>query len=415
MPRGLGDIPDLRLEVLQGFVTKFTMPPEIMLQNLFPMSNSPSSTIKWESQTGTRGMTPFKAPGAPTPQSSPLGVAQHSAEAAFMGEKMYFDEEFLNNLRKEGTESMYFDAQTRLAREISRMTTALMRRKEYMFAKMLSAGSLTYSQTSGIKFTLDYNIPSDHSVTLAADDMWSTGTSRDIIGNIIDGKRKISDDCGGVVDYAVCNSYVLEYLAQDSTIQTLLQKSAFGNGDLFSGNINKIVGANPGVIASLLDIKNLLVVDEKYEVRTYLTGAVTADSTTTISVGDVTDFEVGGTLTFYDTSAGTSENETISAVNTEAGTLTVSTAPSTSYKAGEDLVYMVQPFIPNDKFIMMASRVEGQPIAEYKQAPYGLTRTWGLKVDRKEEWDPEGIYIRIQDKGLPVLYQRDAIYTLDVA
>ena len=80
-----------------------------------------------------------------------------------------------------------------------------------------------------------------------------------------------------------------------------------------------------------------------------------------------------------------------------------------------DIVYMVRDFIPSDKFIMMASTVEGQAIAEYKQAPFGLNRSYGQVVDREEQWDPSGIFIRIQDKGLPVLYQRDAIYQLVVA
>jgi glycogen debranching enzyme len=194
----------------------------------------------------------------------------------------------------------------------------------------------------------------------------------------------------------------------------LLQKTTFGQGNLFEGNLHKIVAVNPKIIGSLLDIPNLVVFDEKYEVRTYLTAAVTADSTTTISVANPADFEVGDTLTFYDVSAGTSEDETISAVSVEAGTVTVSTAPSTSYKSGEDYVYSRKYFVPSNKFVMVSSRVEGQPIAEFKRAPFGLDRHYGLKTDRKEEWDPAGVMIRVQDKGLPVIYQRDGIYTLTV-
>jgi len=63
---------------------------------------------------------------------------------------------------------------------------------------------------------------------------------------------------------------------------------------------------------------------------------------------------------------------------------------------------------------MFASKVEGQPIAEHIQAPFGLGRHYGQFVDEKEEWDPEIQWIRVQDKGLPVLYQEDAVYTIDV-
>lgn len=414
MPRGLGDIPSLRLEVLQRFITKWMTPPELFLQQLFGTSQSPSSTIKWESQEGGRGMSPFKPPGAPTHVTSPFGVAEHSAEAAFWGDKMFFDEEFLNNLRKEGTERQYLSARQRLARELGNITNRARRRKEWMFAKMLFAGSFTYQKKQGYYANVDYSIRSDNTVSLGTEYKWQNGTKRDIIGDVIDGKRQIKEECGGMVDFAVCNSTVLEYLAKDPTLLTLLQKSAFGDGDLFKGNVNKLVGVNPKVLGALLDIDRLVIYDEQYEVRSYLTSAVTADSTTTISVEDASDFESGDTLRFVDVSAGTFEEETISSVDEQAGTVTVSTAPSTSYKATEDYVTMRRYFIPSDTFAMFASRVDGQQIAEYWEAPFGLDRNYGLKPDRWEKKDPDGVFIRIEDKGLPVLYQRDAVYILTV-
>ena len=415
MPRGQSEIPILRLETLQKFITKFTSPPELVLQNMFPSTPSPSSHVKWESQTGTRGMTPFVPPGSPAPKTSPLGVAQHSAEAAFWKEIMPFDEEFLNNLRQEGTESAYLDAASRLARELAGLVNRANRRREWMFAKMLFDGSFSYYVASGVKIELDYDIPSANQVTLGTDYKWSTGTNRNIIGDIIDGKKLIADECGGRVDYAICNSQVLRYLAQDPDIQTLLQKSAFGQGDLFSGSKNPIVGVNPNVIAGLLDIPNLLIYDEVYEVRNVLTGAVTGSSTTAIPVTDTSDYEVGGTLRLVDVSAGTYEDETIASIQVENGTVTVSSAPTASFKAGEDYAIMKKKFIGDTKFVMMASSVEGMKIAEYKTAPYGVPRKYGLSTDRNDKWDPEVVQIRVQDKGLPILYHTDAIYQLTVA
>lgn len=414
MPRGVADIPELRLEVLQGFIEKWTAPPELVFSTIFSASNAPSDTIKWESFEGTRGMTPFKPPGGKTPQTYPSGVAEHNAKPAFWGEMMYFDEEFLNQLRKRGTDMQYDDASGRLARELAGLVNRCRRRREWMFAKMIVDGTVEYFAATGLKFSVDYGIPTDHKVTLGAAYAWDDGTSRDILGNIIDAKKKISDDCGAKPDVAICNSTVLKYLAQDPTIQTLLQKSTFGNGDLFSGAKNPIVGVNPNIIAFLLDIPRLIITDEKYEVRANLTSAVTASSTTSFTVDNIADFEAGATIRFVDVSAGTYEEETISSVTAETSTIVVATAPSTSYKAGEDIVMMRKGFVADDKFVLMATRVEGQQIAEYKRAPFGLDRHYDLKIDRKEEWDPEGIYIRVQDKGLPILYQRDAIYILDV-
>ncbi len=415
MPRGIADIPELRLEVLQGFVTKFTIDPNLLLMNIFPESNSPSDVVEWESQEGSRGMTPFVPPGAPAPRTAPLGVAQHSARAAYWKEKIFYDEEFLNNLRKEGTDAQYLDTQTRLARDLAQLVNRSNRRKEWMFSQMLMAGSFSYSVRDGYKSSVDYNIRADHIVTLATADQWDDGTTRDIMGDIIDGKTKVSDDCGGRVDLAICNSVVLKYIARDPDLLVLLQKSTFGQGDLFSGNKNSIVGVNPKVLGAILDIDNLVIYDEKYEVRAYLTAAVTGSSTTAVSVEDASDYVAGGTLRFVDTSADTFEEETISSVDVQAGTVTVSSAPTTSYKAGEDYVTMIRGFVPDDIFVMIATTVENQKIAEYKRAPFGLGRHYGNFTDRDENWDPEGVYIRTQDKGLPILTQRDAMYILDVA
>jgi hypothetical protein len=192
----------------------------------------------------------------------------------------------------------------------------------------------------------------------------------------------------------------------DPSIQTLLQKSAFGNGDLFARPVS--------VLKALLELPNLLIYDEAYEITGWLTAAVTGSSTTTVYVDESTDFVAGGTLRFHDISAGTYEDETISSVDTEAGTVTVSAAPTASFKSGEDKVTMTKKFLGTNLFSMFASKVEGVPIAEYFSAPFGLGRNYGMYVDEHEEWDPDGMWIRVQNKGLPVLKNRDAVYVLTV-
>lgn len=412
MPKGSSDIPDLRLSKVDKLVTTFMTPPAMVLSRLFGSSNAESSTIKWESQAGNRGMTPFVPPGSPAPTYAPVGVAEHSAEAAFFKEKAYFDEEFLNNLRKEGTESQYLAARQRLARELRTLRNRCDRRKEFMFMKMVVEGNLDYYAKTGVKINVDYDIPSDHEVALTTDYKWEAGTNRDIVKDIMDAKIKVSDDCNGIVDYAICNSTVLKHMVLDESVQTILQKSAFGQGDLFKKQGGKIIGANARVLGKLLDVDNLVVYDEKYVVEQTLTANIAA-SGTTITVADTADFETDGTFKLVDVSAGTSETVTVSAISREAGTLTCA-ATTGAFKSGEDKLVMTRPFIPNDKFVMFASMVDGQKIAEWKAAPFGTGRHWGMYTDRHDEWDPDGVWIRVQNKGLPVLYQRDALYILDV-
>lgn len=413
MPRGSSDISILRLEVLQEFMTTFMAPPNLVLMNIFGSSSSPSSSIKWESQRGGRGMTPFVPPGAPAPTTAPHGIAEHFAEAAYWKEKMYFDEEFLNNLRKPGDDAAYQSAEATLARELALLSNRSNRRKEWMFAKMLFNGSFDYAVKGGVKISIDYDIPSDHIVELADDYNWNDGTSKNIIGDIQDGKKKISDDCGGLVDLAICNSTVLKLLANDTTLRGILQKNAFGDGGLYKGNLSPLIGVNPKVLGALLDIPNLVIYDEQYEVRAWLTAAVSVGQSH-IEVNDVSDFEAGGKIRLHNMSAKTWEDRYIVAVSTETNILQLSQGVTSAYKASSDYITMGKAFIPDDKFVMMATKVDNQPIAEYKEAPFGLGRHYGQYTDKNEEWDPEGIYIRVQDKGLPILYNRDAMYILDV-
>ena len=414
MPKGIGEIPSLRLEVLQNFVTKFQGPANLALMNIFGQSDSPSDTIRWESQEGGRGMAQLKAPGAPTPKSAPEGMAEHSAKAAFWGDKRYFDEEFLNNLRKPGTESGYMEASQTLATNLATMIRRCERRKEWFFSKMFTSGSFTYERAQGVKATVNYAIPTTHKVGLTTDYKWGTGTKANILGDVMDCKGLIADDCGGQVDYMMFNRTVLRYIAANSSILDLLKKSNYGDGDLFKGNRNSIVGVNTNVLGSLLDIPNLIVYDELYEVKEFLTGAVTGSSTTVIPVRDAGDFVAAGVLRFYDSSEGTWEEETITSVQVEAGTVTVGTAPTASFKAGEDYVTMKRKYIPDNMVVFFTSTVDGEKIAEFKRAPFGLDRHYGIKTDTKETWDPDGINLRVQDKGLPVLYHRDGLYILTV-
>ena len=415
MPRGKSLLPELRLETLTRFMQKYNSPVDTMLTSMFGSKKSESSSIGWHSQRGGRGMTPFVPPGGSSPLTSIFGVAKHTAEAAYWKEKMYFDEEFLNNLAKPGGSTAHQTASDTLARELVGLKNRSVRRKEWMFSKMLFSGSFSYLAEGGTKLSVDYGLPSENTVTLGDDYKWSTGASKDVMGDIIDGKRVIAEANGGKIQYGICNSQVLEYLGRDTAILALLSKSTFGNGDLFSGNRNNIVGVNPNVLANLLDIPSIIVYDEMYEVRSWITGAVTADSTVAIPVEDVTDWEVGGTLRFTNGLTGTYEDEIIASVQVEAGTVTVATAPSSSYQQGRDYVRMNKRFIPDDQFSMFAPTVEGNSIAEYIEAPFGLGRSYGMQSDSKENWDPDGVFIRVQDKGLPVLYNRDAIYTLTVA
>jgi hypothetical protein len=403
--KGIQGIPALQLETLNKLISKFDKVPSNFFSNLFSSVQYPSDTIKWETEYTSGGMTPFVAPGSIAPAIGIDGVGQCEARAAYWKEKMYFDEEFLNNLREPGTTATYATAERKLAKGAKKLQYRCQRRREWMLSQMITQGTLAYNVNGGAKFTVSYGVPSTHQVTLdPTTRSWVDGTSRNPVEDIFDGKTVMSTDAGVKPDYCLLNSELLKVLILDSKIQALLEKSAFGNGDLFS---------NPGpVLASLLGVGKLTVYDELYEVQSYLT---TTPGSTTIYLEETTDFAVGGIARFVNTiTANTWEDETITAVDPVAGTITVAAQPSATFVGGRDKVIMRKKFILDNEFHMIATKAAGEPVAEFMEAPYGLDRRWGFFADTHLEWDPEGIWLRVQDKGLPVFYHPDTTYKLTV-
>ncbi len=405
--KGSAGIPALELVTLNKLISKFDRAPSMFFSNLFPTQQYDSDTIKWELEYGTAGMTPFVAPGSIAPMVGVDGVGEASAKAAYWKEKMYYDEEFLNNLREPGTWATYQTAERKLSRGSRKLRFRVDRRREWMSCKMLLDGNLTYLQKGGTKISISYGIPATHIVTLTGNYVWGTGSTRDPLSDIFEGKKVVSEDSMSVINHTILNSELLKVLILDEDIQNLLKKSAFGEGDLFT---------NPAqVIGTLLGVGPMTIYDEMFEITGWLTGAVTGGATTVIPVDDASDFEAGGTLRFIDMSeVNVWEDETIASVDVVAGTVTVDTAPTKSFKANEDKVIMRKKFIPDNVFFMFADNAEGEKIAEFMEAPHGLGRNWGMFADTKDQWDPEGIYLRVADKGLPVLYHPDTTYKLIV-
>lgn len=403
--KGSAGIEVLQLEVLNKLIEMLPIPPSMFFSNLLATVPYDSDTIKWEIEYNSGGMTPFVAPGSVAPTVGIDGVSEASARAAYWKEKMYFDEEFLNNLRLPGTHATYQRAERQLARGAQKLRNRCSRRREWMAANMFLNGSLTYAIKGGAKFSVSYGVPESHLVTLDSSRYWNGGASRNIVEDIMDAKSVLRTDAGIAPTYAVVNSELLKLLVLDSTIQALLAKSAFGDGDLF---------ARPAeVIGTLLGVGTLMVYDDLYEIVAWLTAT---PSTTTIYLDDVSDFEVGGTARFVSMAAyNTYEDETITAVDVEAGTITVGAAPTASFVGGRDKVVMRKKFIPDNVFFLFSNtQEEGVAVGEFMEAPYGMARRWGFFADSKDEWDPEGIWLRVQDKGLPVLYYPDTTYKLTV-
>ena len=227
--KGSQGIPSLKLETLNKLISKLDKAPSMFFSNMFPTVQYDSDTIRWEIEYGSAGMTPFVAPGSVAPAVGVDGTGEASAKAAFYKEKMYFDEEFLNNMREPGSWATYQAAERKLARGTRKLDYRIQRRREWMMSQMFVEGSFTYIQKGGTKFVVNYGIPASHKITLTGNDCWDvTHADSNPVEDIYEAKRILADDAGVSNPIAMCNSELLKLLMFKTEIQDLLSKSAFG-------------------------------------------------------------------------------------------------------------------------------------------------------------------------------------------
>jgi len=413
---------ELHHETLNRVLQKMPVPASLVFINIFGTQQYPSDRIRWLLEYGTAGLTPFVAPGAPAPVMGDDGMyGEGSAAAAYWKEKAFIDETQLNNLREPLSPMEKQSAQRQIARQQRRLKTRCDRRREWMLAKAFFDHEISYQREGGTAFTVDYGVPDRNAQTLTTTDRWDTGdgspgSSATPIQDIYDIKKDFVTDVGvNPTDFFI-NSETLKVLLFNSDLQDLLKSSAFGNGDLF---------ARPAqVLGTLLGIGQLTVYDDLYEIGAWLSSDLTLAADTsaqTISVDDATDFEEGETVRIYDyTTPYTYREATIDTdgVSIPNNTIDVTTSAdgngNTTYKAGRARVVMRKKFIQDNKVGIFAREVDGESIAEFMEAPFGNQGRYGMYADSKEEWDPEGIWMRVQNKGLPVIYHPECLYTLTV-
>lgn len=403
---------ELQYETLNKVLQKMPAPESLVFTNMFSAVQYESDRIRWAIEYGTAGLTPFVAPGAPAPVMGDDGYyGEGSAAAAYWKEKAFIDEQRLNNLREPLSQAQRQTARRQLARQQRRLRNRCIRRREWMIAKAFFDHELVYQREGGTKFTVDYGVPSVHKITLEGDNRWdidgSPGTDATPIQDVFDAKKMFVEDVGvNPTDFFI-NSELLRVLMFNTELQDLLKKSAFGEGDLF---------ARPAqVIGSLLGLGNLTVYDDLFEITAWLTQDASSGAND-LYVDDATDFEADSTVRVYDLrTAFDYEEHTIDSVDKASNKITLSgDGLDNSHAAGRTRVVMRKKFITDDTVGIFARQIDGEDIAEFMLAPFGNDRQFGMYGDTKEEWDPEGIWMRIQNKGLPVIYHPDALMTLKV-
>jgi hypothetical protein len=416
MPKGQV-IPELQLSVLNKFIEKTPTPPSMVLSNMFPTNNAPSDSLEWESRYGSAEMIPFVARGSRGPSIGLDGVGKHSAKAAYFTQTAFLGEEFLNNLRQPGTREQKMSGQTEIARLMNRLLYANDRRREWMYSKMLFDGSMSYtikaSSATPTFASVSWGIPTSHQVTLGATARWygSSGevADRDVFGDMFNLRNRLMDSLETeLLDLNVfLNGRLIQSLIKDSGIRDLAQTQNISEAQL--------VNNAPGALAQILGVGSIVPYNASYTITSHLAQAYT--SGTTIYVVDPTDFVVGGEVyitSTVDRAAG--PRATITAVDTATGAITINTdltgATGVPFKSQ---LAMRQWFLDPRKVVAVVPSVDGQPIAELMQAPYGNDGGYGKRMRTKMEEYPDGIHLISEDLCMPVCYFPAAVYQLTVS
>lgn len=156
-------------------------------------------------------------------------------------------------------------------------------RREWMMAKMLIDGAISYQDTRGMKLSVSFGIPTQNLITITGTNVWGTGSTRNPTKDLFETHEFLADQYGYKPEYHIMNTTTLKLLMFDSNIADLAKNAAFGTGNPTGTNGVKI-------IAELLGIGNLIVNDNMFEIQSWLTGAITGTSTTEIYIEDASDF-----------------------------------------------------------------------------------------------------------------------------
>lgn len=111
--------------------------------------------------------------------------------------------------------------QEHMAKELRPLADDISNREEWMAAQTLT-GAVSYSVDTGDAFTITYNRPAAHSVTLAGGDIWGTGTE-EITTDFHNAKREMTKKGFNPTD-AIMSASAADVFMQNSSVQTMLDK-----------------------------------------------------------------------------------------------------------------------------------------------------------------------------------------------
>jgi len=235
-----GEFYGLETEVMTGVVKKFPR-PDYIGATLFPKSPSSSKSVSWDILEGARELARYSTPGAEAHIRKLTPRSRVSTEIMYLREKKTIDENTKNFIEKAGTFNVPYGDQL-IADELDALDRVVENTKEKGRWDAVCNGQIDVQQVDPpLKFKVNYAFDSDHQVTRTSTDAWSDTTNSNPMSDIMDWKILIAKDSGVVPTKGFCTSYVMQYLVENTKLQTLLQYTV-GDQLVKNGTISSIAG-----------------------------------------------------------------------------------------------------------------------------------------------------------------------------
>lgn len=239
----VGEFYGLETKQMTEVVRRFPR-PNLIGKALFPTSPSSTKSVYWDVVSGSRKLAKYSTVGAEAHISALEPRTRINTEVLYLREKKVIDEATKNFIDKIGQFDVPYGEQL-LTDELEALDRMIENTKEKARWEALTTGKLHIQQVDPpIYMKIDYGFDSNHLAT--AGTLWSTTTSSNPLSDILDWKKLISRDSWVTPTDAYMNQTVMQYLVENSAVQTLLQYTV-GNDLARNGYISVLAGINLNV------------------------------------------------------------------------------------------------------------------------------------------------------------------------
>lgn len=123
-------------------------------------------------------------------------------------------------------------------KNLAELRNAIIRRMEWMAVTACQLGKYTISGEGIASYDIDFNMASDHLISLTSTAKWSDSANCTPIDDLRDWKKKIAKDSGITPDIVVMGEDAFDYFLDSDQVQAYLDKKNLKMGEIVEEDLN---------------------------------------------------------------------------------------------------------------------------------------------------------------------------------